>query len=86
MHQVSGGKPIHLAGKPRGQLVQIGGKGQQQLGLIQAQQGALSTISLIPQGGAGGVLTLGQPRTPTAGKYTFDLDLQSHVFLTCILY
>ncbi|KAK3099190.1 hypothetical protein FSP39_000785 [Pinctada imbricata] len=64
-----GGNPVQLAGKPlsqaRGQLVQIGGKGSQQVGLIQAPQGGLSTINIIPQGGAAaGVMTLGQPRTP----------------------
>nr|XP_048774007.1 nuclear factor related to kappa-B-binding protein-like isoform X2 [Ostrea edulis]XP_056012397.1 nuclear factor related to kappa-B-binding protein-like isoform X2 [Ostrea edulis] len=66
LQPVGGGKPLHLAGKPltqaRGQLVQITGKGAQQL--IQTPQGALP-ISIIPQGGgAAGVMTLGQPRTP----------------------
>lgn len=67
VHQVSGGKPVQFSGKPRGQLVQIGGKGQQQIqGLLQTQQGALPTISIISQGSGGGVMTLAQPRTPTA--------------------
>ncbi|XP_060084113.1 nuclear factor related to kappa-B-binding protein-like isoform X2 [Ylistrum balloti] len=67
VHQVTGGKPVQFTGKPRGQLVQIGGKGQQQIqGLLQTQQGALPTISIISQGSGGGVMTLAQPRTPTA--------------------
>ncbi|OWF51166.1 Nuclear factor related to kappa-B-binding protein [Mizuhopecten yessoensis] len=67
VHQVAGGKPVQFTGKPRGQLVQIGGKGQQQIqGLLQTQQGALPTISIISQGSGGGVMTLAQPRTPTA--------------------
>lgn len=72
LQPVGGGKPLHLAGKPltqaRGQLVQITGKGAQQL--IQTPQGALP-ISIIPQGGgAAGVMTLGQPRTPP-GKHNW---------------
>ncbi|XP_052281775.1 nuclear factor related to kappa-B-binding protein-like isoform X2 [Dreissena polymorpha] len=47
------GKPLQLSGKPlaqaKGQLVQLGAKGQQTLGLIQTPQG---TINLIPQSGA----------------------------------
>ncbi|KAJ8298010.1 hypothetical protein KUTeg_024541 [Tegillarca granosa] len=64
--------PVQLTGKPlattaRGQLVQIAGKGQQQMGLIQTQQGALPTISIIPQaGGTAGVMNITQPRTPTS--------------------
>ncbi|XP_061165469.1 nuclear factor related to kappa-B-binding protein-like [Saccostrea echinata] len=66
LQPVGGGKPLQLAGKPltqaRGQLVQITGKGGQQL--IQTPQGALP-ISIIPQGGgAAGVMTLSQSRTP----------------------
>lgn len=66
LQPVGGGKPIQLAGKPlsqaRGQLLQITGKGGQQL--IQTPQGALP-ISIIPQGGgAAGVVTLSQSRTP----------------------
>lgn len=67
LQPVGGGKPIQLAGKPLsqargGQLLQITGKGGQQL--IQTPQGALP-ISIIPQGGgAAGVVTLSQSRTP----------------------
>ncbi|XP_052077690.1 nuclear factor related to kappa-B-binding protein-like isoform X2 [Mytilus californianus] len=61
---VMAGKPIHLTGKPRGQIVHIAGKGQQQMGLI---QGALPTISIIPQAGGTGVMTLAQNKTPVSG-------------------
>lgn len=59
------GKPIQLSGKPlaqaKGHLVQIGGKGQQTLGVIQTPQG---TINIIPQGAtAGGVVTISQPKS-----------------------
>lgn len=70
LQPVGGGKPLQLAGKPLsqargGHLVQITGKGAQQL--IQTPQGALP-ISIIPQGGgAHGVMTLGQSRT-SSGK------------------
>ncbi|XP_053398532.1 nuclear factor related to kappa-B-binding protein-like isoform X2 [Mercenaria mercenaria] len=65
LQQVSPGKPVQLAGKPlahaKGQLVQLGGKGQQALGVIQTPQG---TINIIPQGAAqGGVVTISQPKT-----------------------
>lgn len=71
IQQVAGGKPIQLSGKPvahaKGQLVQLGGKGQQTLGLIQTPQG---TINIIPQAGtAGGVVTIAQPKTQ--GKLGF---------------
>ena len=64
VHQVTGGKPIQITGKPmahaKGQLVQIGGKGQQTLGLIQTPQG---TINIIPQAGTtGGMVTITQPK------------------------
>ena len=59
-----GGKPIQYTGKPRGQLVHIAGKAQQQMGLI---QGALPTISIIPQSGGTGVMTLDQSKTQGSG-------------------
>ncbi|XP_071126150.1 nuclear factor related to kappa-B-binding protein-like isoform X1 [Mytilus edulis] len=61
---VMAGKPIHLTGKPRGQIVHIAGKGQQQMGLI---QGGLPTISIIPQAGGTGVMTLAQNKSPVSG-------------------
>ncbi|XP_063413509.1 nuclear factor related to kappa-B-binding protein-like isoform X3 [Mytilus trossulus] len=61
---VMAGKPIHLTGKPRGQIVHIAGKGPQQMGLI---QGGLPTISIIPQAGGTGVMTLAQNKTPVPG-------------------
>lgn len=66
LQQVSPGKPVQIAGKPlahaKGQLLQLGGKGQQTLGVIQTPQG---TINIIPQGAAqGGVVTISQPKTP----------------------
>ena len=72
LHQVPGGtKPVTLTGKPltqaKGQLVQIGGKGQPQLGLIQTSKG---TINIIPQTGAsGGIVTI--PQSKTAGKLLY---------------
>ncbi|KAL5011494.1 hypothetical protein ScPMuIL_010045 [Solemya velum] len=74
---LSSGKPVHLSGKPfsqaKGQLVQIGGKGHQSLGVIQTPQGALPTISIIPQGAAHNLVTVGQTRpahttTTTSGS------------------
>lgn len=59
------GKPIHLTGKPRGQIVHIAGKGPQQMGLI---QGGLPTISIIPQAGGTGVMTLAQNKSPVSGN------------------
>ncbi|KAL4230801.1 hypothetical protein ACF0H5_011175 [Mactra antiquata] len=65
LQQVSPGKPVQLTGKPvahaKGQILQLGGKGQQTLGVIQTAQG---TINIIPQAGhAGGMVTLSQPKT-----------------------
>lgn len=62
---VVAGKPFHITGKPRGQIVQIAGKGQQQMGLI---QGALPTISIIPQAGGAGVMTLDQSKIAVSGQ------------------
>ena len=70
VHQVATGtKPVTLTGKPltqaKGQLVQIGGKGQPQLGLIQTPKG---TINLIPQAGvSGGIVTI--PPSKPVGKF-----------------
>ena len=70
VHQVtSGTKPMTITGKPltqaKGQLVQIGGKGQPHLGLLQTPKG---TINIIPQTGAsGGIVTI--PQTKTIGKF-----------------
>ena len=66
LQQVSPGKPVQLAGKPlahaKGQILQLGGKGQQTLGVIQTPQG---TINIIPQGAAqGGVVTIPQAKQP----------------------
>ena len=68
IQHVGGGKPMQISGKPvahaKGQLVQLGGKGQQTVGVIQTPQG---TINIIPQGGAtGGMMTIAQPK----GKLT----------------
>ncbi|KAL5011252.1 hypothetical protein ScPMuIL_011665 [Solemya velum] len=69
---LSSGKPVHLSGKPfsqaKGQLVQIGGKGHQSLGVIQTPQGALPTISIIPQGAAHNLVTVGQTRPAVSGS------------------
>ena len=87
VQQVPGGaKPVTLTGKPltqaKGQLVQIGGKGQQQLGLIQTPKG---TINIIPQqtGTSGGIVTI--PQSKTAGKLRFEMrcyhDYSCYVYL-----
>jgi hypothetical protein len=72
LQQVSPGKPVQLQGKPlahaKGQILQLAGKGQQALGVIQTPQG---TINIIPQGAAqGGVVTISQSKQP--GLYTLD--------------
>ena len=55
------GKPLTQA---KGQLVQIGGKGQP-LGLLQTPKG---TINIIPQSGvSGGIVTV--PQAKTVGKF-----------------
>lgn len=64
IQQVAGGKPVQLSGKPvahaKGQLVQLGGKGQQAVGVIQTAQG---TINIIPQAGTtGGMVTIAPPK------------------------
>ncbi|XP_060608503.1 E3 ubiquitin-protein ligase RING2 homolog spat-3-like, partial [Ruditapes philippinarum] len=66
LQQVSPGKPVQLQGKPlahaKGQILQLAGKGQQALGVIQTPQG---TINIIPQGAAqGGVVTISQSKQP----------------------
>ncbi|KAK3610163.1 hypothetical protein CHS0354_039947 [Potamilus streckersoni] len=68
LQPVTGGKPIHLTGKPmtqaKGQLIQLAGKGQSHLGLIQTPQG---TISIIPQSGTAGLVTITQPKVQGTG-------------------
>jgi len=55
----TGKTTVQLTGKPlaqaKGQLVQLGGKGQQTLGLIQTPQG---TINIIPQAVTGTTLAV----------------------------